>query len=173
MVFLQREEQHEAGNRAGLPTRQALHGPPAPPAAPRHSRVHALAAAAEHDIRRLLGLLLLLEQSHRAQRGVAGAHLLQELQEEGRSAQGGSRPQATSHPSASRCGSRPRVPGHPPPPRPASSSAALSSSCLSLSRGSGGTAAGKPGDTGGTSVITAACVQGAGEGEGLTRPVPG
>lgn len=83
------------------------------PAMPRHSRVHALAAAAEHDIRRLLGLLLLLEQSHRAQGGVAGAHLLQKLQEEGRSAQGGSGPQATSHPSASRCGSRPPCPWAP------------------------------------------------------------
>lgn len=37
--------------------------------------------------------------------------------------------------------------GDPPPPHPASSSAAQSSSCLNPSRGSGGTAAGRPGDT--------------------------
>lgn len=40
-------------------------------------RVHALATAAEHNVRRLLGLLLLLEQSHSAQGSVTGAHLLQ------------------------------------------------------------------------------------------------
>lgn len=42
----------------------------------------------------------------------------------------------------------PRPLGHLPPPRPAFSCAAQSSSCLSPSRGSGGTAAGKPEDTG-------------------------
>lgn len=41
-------------------------------------RIHALPTAAEHDVRCLLGLLLLLEQSHGAQRRVARAHLLQE-----------------------------------------------------------------------------------------------
>lgn len=87
----------------GLPTPSA----PAPP----HSRVHALAAAAEHDVRRLLGLLLLLEQSHCAQGRVAGAHLLQELQEEGQSAQGRRGTQATSHPRTCRCGSHPTSPG--------------------------------------------------------------
>lgn len=59
--------------------------------------------------------------------------------------------------------------GHLPPPRPASSSAALSSSCPSLSRGSGGTAAGKPGTRAGP--VLEAPVPGA-QGRVGTQPTP-
>lgn len=59
----------------------ALNYAPAPTAT-MSLRVHALATATQHNVGSLLGLLLLLQQSHSAQRGVTGTHLLQELQGE-------------------------------------------------------------------------------------------
>lgn len=109
MVFLEREGGCEAGARPA----------PRPPARPWPgcSRVHALAAAAEHDVGCLLGLLLLLEQRHRAQGRVAGAHLLQQLWGHGQSAPGGS--PAHRHPRTRR---RKATPESPPGPPTASSS---------------------------------------------------
>lgn len=55
MVFLRKKEECEAAESCDPPP--PPHTGPTPP----YSRVHALAAAAEHDVRGLLGLLLLLE----------------------------------------------------------------------------------------------------------------
>lgn len=45
----------------------------------KHLRVHALAAAAEDDVRSFLGFLFLLQKSHGTERSVTAAHLLQQL----------------------------------------------------------------------------------------------
>lgn len=71
---------------------------PCLPQAVSYSRIHALATATEHDVRCLLGLLLLLEQCHSAQWRVTGAHFLQELWGHSRSEQGEYAQHTTQYP---------------------------------------------------------------------------
>lgn len=92
MVFLQREEGGE-----GVRLEKGCSAPLQPQAGS-YSRVHALAAATEHDVRCLLGLLLFLEQCHSAQGRVTGAHFLQELWSHSRSEQGEQAQHITQHP---------------------------------------------------------------------------
>lgn len=141
MVFLQRGEGREAGERAqASPPR----GPPQDPRLPRPTYAFMLLPLPLSTMYGVFWAFCFSWSKATVPRGVSLELIFF------RSCRGmASQHRAGAGPDTSRGGGHPHVPtGHPPPPRPASSFASPSSSCLSPSRGSGGTAAGTPVDTG-------------------------